>query len=66
MPTRRDRITITLWQGVIEIPWTSREDLLDEITDGTGEIRCRIQIHADGMPPALTDPVFTDRRNVRR
>jgi hypothetical protein len=40
-------------------------DLLDEITNGTGEIRCRIQIHADGMPPALTDPVFTDRQNVR-
>jgi hypothetical protein len=40
-------------------------DLLDEITNGTGEIRCRIQIHADGMPPPLTDPIFTDRRNVR-
>jgi hypothetical protein len=39
--------------------------LLDEITDGTGEIRCRIQIHADGMPPPLTEPVFTDRRVVR-
>jgi hypothetical protein len=39
-------------------------DFLDEISDGTREIRCRIQIHADGMPPPLTDPVFTDRRNV--
>jgi len=39
--------------------------LLDEITNGTGEIRCRIQIHADGMPPPLTEPVFTDRRVVR-
>ena len=31
MLARLDQITITLWQGVIEIPWTSREELLDEI-----------------------------------
>ena len=31
MPTRLDQITITLWQGVIAIPWSSREELLDEI-----------------------------------
>src|SRR4029077_18352342 len=31
MPARLDRVTITLWQGAIEIPWSSREELLDEI-----------------------------------
>ena len=31
MPARLDRVTITLWQGAIEIPWSAREELLDEI-----------------------------------
>src|SRR6476646_700761 len=31
MPARLDRITLDLWQGTVELPWSSREALLDEI-----------------------------------
>ncbi len=31
MPERLDRVTLDLWQGTVEFPWSSREELLDEL-----------------------------------
>lgn len=31
MPTRLDLVTLDLWQGTVEVPWRSRQELLDEI-----------------------------------
>ena len=33
MPARLDRVTITLWRGPVEIPWGSRAQLIDEMSD---------------------------------
>ena len=36
IPTRLDRVTITLWRGPIELAWYSREQLIEELTSLEG------------------------------
>ena len=40
MPTRLDQVTITLWRGPVELPWDSREQLVEEMTslEGTEQV----------------------------
>ena len=40
MLTRFDRVTITLWLGPVEIPWDSREQLVEEMSslEGTEQV----------------------------
>lgn len=40
MPERLDRVTITLWLGPVELPWDSREQLVEEMSslEGTEQV----------------------------
>jgi hypothetical protein len=43
---------------------TVPRERLQEDADGTDEIRCRIQIEAVGLPPAVTSDRFTDQETL--
>jgi hypothetical protein len=36
MPARLDQVTITLWQGPVELPWDSRVQLVEEMSSIEG------------------------------
>ena len=66
MEVRRDEVRIALRRGIVSIPWSSRDALLEQLEaqDSMSDVRDAFQADGTTQPIRLTDPQKLGLRNV--
>ena len=66
MELRSDEVRIALRRGIVSIPWSSRDALLEQLRDqdSMSDVRDAFQAVGTTQPVRLTDPQKLGLRNV--